>query len=129
MSRATDWFYKKRYDSAIADLDKALELDPKLVPALAQRAWIGAMCPDQKYRDGKKAVELATRANELAGGTDPQILGILSSSYYEIGDVDAAAMWRARANELTPGIMNKLFGKTLVFLMEQQTKASRGEAP
>ena len=86
---------------------------------MVRRAWLAALCPDKKFRDGKKGVELATRACELTGWNDGQILGILSSAYYEKGDLDAAAKWRSKANDLTPGIMNKLMGRTMVFLMKK----------
>ena len=59
------------------------QLDPKLATALVHRAWVGARCPDKKYRDGKKAVELATKACEIAGWKDPEALGILSVAYSE----------------------------------------------
>ena len=94
---------------------------------MVRRAWLAALCPDKKFRDGKKGVELATRACELTGWNDGQILGILSSACYETRDYDAAAKWRAKANDLTPGIMNKVMGKTMVFLMKRLT-ATESEA-
>ena len=46
-----------------------------------------------------------------AGGwKDQEATGILSAAYSETGDLDAAAKWRAKATDLTPGIMNKLIG-------------------
>ena len=105
-----------------------MELDRKSVQALTERAWIGGSCPDLTFRDPKKAVELATRACELTGWHDPRILGILSSACYRSGEYGAAAKWQAKANDLTPGIMNKLRGKTMVFLL-QKLQASRDEAP
>ena len=57
------------------------------------------------------------------GWKHPEAIGILSAAYSETGDLDAAAKWRAKATDLTPGIMNKLMGKTLVYLMQQQRKS------
>ena len=39
---------------------------PSYAPAYNGRAWLWATCPDAKYRDGKRAVESATRACELS---------------------------------------------------------------
>ena len=44
-----------------------------------------ATSPDDKVRDGKRAVELATKAAELSSHTVPHILSTLAAAYAEIG--------------------------------------------
>ena len=99
-NRAMAWHSKKEYGKAIADFERAFELDPKSPYVLSNRAitytklkryheavegfeaalkidspdWIYreyayflATCPDAKYRDGKKAVELAQLAIKKKG--------------------------------------------------------------
>ena len=44
----------KQYDQAIADLDRAIQLDPKNTDALNGRAWFRATCPVAAYRDGPR---------------------------------------------------------------------------
>ena len=53
------------FDQAIADCNEAIRLDPKESAGYDDRAWIWATSADARYRDGKRAVESATRACEL----------------------------------------------------------------
>ncbi len=67
---------------------------------LAQKALIWSSCPELRYRDGKKAVEAATRACELAQWKAPFALGCLAAACAENGDFDAAVKWEKKAIEL-----------------------------
>ena len=53
--------YKKEHDKAIADFHEAIRINPDGPAAYDARAWIKATCPDEKYRDGKRAVESAPK--------------------------------------------------------------------
>ena len=59
---------KGEYDKAIADYNQAMAIDPNDAHAYNDLAWLHATCPDEKYRDGKKAVENASKAYQLDGG-------------------------------------------------------------
>ena len=59
-----------------------------------------AACPEAKFRDGKRAVEFATRACELTKWKDPRILNTLAAAQAEAGDFDAAVRSQKRAIEL-----------------------------
>ena len=50
---------------AIADYEKALKLNPDDPGILNNLAWVLATSPKKKLRDGKRAVELATKACKL----------------------------------------------------------------
>lgn len=61
-----------------------------------------ATCPDAKYRDGKKAVEDATKASQLTAGKEVRILETLAAAYAEAGDFASAVMWQEQAMALAP---------------------------
>jgi len=72
-------------DQAAAHYRRALSLDPTLLAALTDLASLLATSGDPNLRDGKQAVELATRACELTRHQDPTIQLILSEAYAEAG--------------------------------------------
>ena len=77
-----------QYDKAIADYDKAIEMDPSFADAYYRKAWILATCLDAKYRDGAEAVELAKEAVWL----DPRaaFYDSLAAAYAEVGRFEDA---------------------------------------
>jgi hypothetical protein len=50
-----------------------------------------------RLRNGKRAVELATRACELSEWKDPDFLDTLASAYAEIGNFGEAVKWQQDA--------------------------------
>ncbi|MFL5329678.1 MAG: tetratricopeptide repeat protein [Gemmataceae bacterium] len=84
-ARALTWKFKKDYEKATHDFEEATRLDPKAAGAHSQLAWLLATCPDEKFRNGQKAVQLATKASEL-GNHDPGYLDTLAAAHAEAGD-------------------------------------------
>jgi len=81
----------------VADLEAAVRIDPRFVAAMADLARLLATCSDDKLRDGKRAVELAAKANDLSGGKDPAVLDALAAAHAESGDFAQAVEYQKKA--------------------------------
>ncbi len=86
---------------AVADLETALKADPKNGGILNNLAWVLSTSPDDKVRDGKRAIELATQACEATEYKRPHIISTLASAYAEAGDWDNAVKWSTKAVEMS----------------------------
>jgi tetratricopeptide (TPR) repeat protein len=93
-NRGIAWQKLGRYDIASADWKEAIRLDPKNVNAHCALAWLLATCSDDRYRDGKRAVELATKACEMSGWKYANGLIALAAAYAETGDFEKAVKWQ-----------------------------------
>ena len=77
-----------------------MTLNPNLAAAYRDLAWLHATCPNEKYRDGKKAFENARKAFQLSGGKEWSYLVTLAAAYAESGNFDKAKYWEAKAIEM-----------------------------
>jgi tetratricopeptide (TPR) repeat protein len=100
--RGATWAGKADYPKALADYTESIRIDPENPETLLHRAVMNSVCTDARYRDGKQAVEDATKACELTEWKDWLFLNGLASAYAERGDFDSAIRWQTKAMEFSP---------------------------
>ncbi len=119
-----------RQAEAIKDYEKALEVDPKDSGVLNNLAWVLATSPDEKLRDGKRALELAKQACELTDYKEAHILSTLAAAYAEIGDMEKAIEWSRKAVELGEGEEKEALQKELdTYLKGEKVRELLQEPP
>jgi tetratricopeptide (TPR) repeat protein len=89
-----------KHIEALKDYEIAYELQPEEPGLLNNFAWLLATSPDDKVRNGRRAIKLATKANELTDNKAPHILSTLAAAYAESGDFEAARTWSKKSVEL-----------------------------
>jgi HEAT repeat protein len=98
---AADVLRKIDFDKAKKDYEDAIQREPKNARAHGSLAWLFASCPDAKWRNGKSAVEHATKACELTGWKTPSCLGALAAANAEQGDFEAAIRNQQKSLEIS----------------------------
>jgi tetratricopeptide (TPR) repeat protein len=88
-----------RHAEAVSDYDTVLKSEPNDSRLLNNLAWVLATSPQDAVRDGKRAVELATRACEETKYGQSHILSTLAAAYAETGDFESATEWSGKAVE------------------------------
>jgi protein O-mannosyl-transferase len=82
---------------AIPHYEAALQLAPTSIYPLNNLAWVLATHPESIFRDGRRAVELAARADQLLGGAEPAITRTLAAALAEAGQFRSAIETAERA--------------------------------
>jgi len=85
---------------AIEHYEKALEVAPRSISTLTNLAWLLATSPDASLRNGPKALDLASQAERLVGGTNTLVLRTLAAAYAENGQFANAIRTARSAMEL-----------------------------
>jgi tetratricopeptide (TPR) repeat protein len=89
------------YTNAVRDLEKVLALDERDKDAAYSLARLLATCPDEKIRDGTRAVELASRACELSAWKVAWYIDALAAAYAEQGRFRLAAHYARKAMDVS----------------------------
>jgi tetratricopeptide (TPR) repeat protein len=86
-----------RYAEAEQAYLGAIKAQPAAIRAHDSLARLLATCPDDKVRDGRRAVEYAKTACERSGWKDPLYLDTLAAAYAEAGQFEEAVRYQTRA--------------------------------
>ena len=114
-NRAHLYLAQGKIDLAMADLNRALETNAKLVEldgfkdlsiefarSLSPLAWIYATNPNDSVRDGAKARNYAIKACELTQGRAYFALEALAAANAETHNFPEAIQWQTKAIEVAP---------------------------
>ena len=74
-----------RPEEAISQYRKVLKIQPDYPETLKNLAWLLATCPEEVLRNGREALELAQRANQLCAGSRADVLDTLAAACAEMG--------------------------------------------
>jgi len=75
---------------AALDYEQAIKLNAKDVRSLTNLALLLATSPDDKVRDGKRAIELSSTALKLGLPAGSRATEVLAAAHAEVGDFDKA---------------------------------------
>jgi tetratricopeptide (TPR) repeat protein len=114
-----------RVAEAISQYEKTIQLSPGHIQARNDLAWILACHPDPAFRNGARAVDLASRADELSGGRNPVVIGTLAAGYAEAGRFAEAVAADKRACQVALAQTNS----ALAHLLEKRLRSYQAGLP
>lgn len=91
---------QQKTEAAVAEFRETLRLRAETPAALVALATVLATHPNIKFRNGREAVELARKANQLSGQQNPVHLDALAAALAESGDFVEAANTQSQALRL-----------------------------
>ena len=94
------------FGKAADDFTKGIALNPGSPQVGNNLAWLRATCPENAFRNGKEALEIATRSCEITGYKISNLVDTLAAAYAESGDFDHAIKYQKICLEL-PNIPQK----------------------
>jgi len=91
---------KGEMENAITNYERAIQLEPQLIGALNNLAWLRATLTNDALRNGAEAVDLGERACKLTDFKQPIFLGTLAAAYAEAGQFKEATSTAEKARDL-----------------------------
>lgn len=96
-SRGDAYLSVAQQAAAIKDYEAAIKVQPEEEGLLNNLAWVLCTSPDDKLRNGKRALELAEKAAQVSDYKKGFILSTLAAAYAETGDFEKAKEWSQKA--------------------------------
>lgn len=97
LNRSESYIRTKKFDLALKDLEEVIKLEANVPQIHANLARVLATAPDEKIRDGKRALEAATIACKATKYRDGKCLEALAAAYAELGQFDEAIKYQSKA--------------------------------
>jgi serine/threonine protein kinase len=97
--RAWAWSEKKEFGNSIRDYEEAIRLGPEYDDAYHAFAWLLATCPQEEYRNGVRAIQIASKACELTHWKRGDLLATLAAAYAEADQFEEAKRYQIKALE------------------------------
>jgi tetratricopeptide (TPR) repeat protein len=98
--RGNAYFHLGQFKRAQDDFVAAVRLGPRDPDVLNNAAWFRATCPDPAFRNGKEAVELASRACQIDKWKDADQIDTLAAALAEAGNFAEAERYQLKALSL-----------------------------
>lgn len=112
-SRGATYYDRREYVEAVRDINKAIQVNPNDAWAYNLFAWLQATCPNVFFRNGREAVEKATKACELSAWKEPLYLATLAAAHAECGEFEEAVRWQQKAANLAAPDQRQGFAQTI----------------
>jgi len=102
VARADTWYVINNYENAIKDYENAINIQPLNYESYNNLAWILSTCPDDKYRDGTRAILMANKALQIVLNSDnkdllPIAYSTLAAAYAENNIFKNAIEYQSKA--------------------------------
>jgi tetratricopeptide (TPR) repeat protein len=94
------WAERGQHAAALTAYEQAIKSNPDDFMVFNGLAWLLATCPEDRIRDGKRAVDLAKRACELSSREVATCVETLAAAYAEVGDFEAASDTQRKAIDM-----------------------------
>lgn len=98
--RAGAYYHKKDWEKSLIDFNRLAAASPTDWQGRRGAAWIYATCPDEKFRDGAKAIQLAGELCALSKWTNADEIDILAAAFAEAGKWEDAIATEQKAIDL-----------------------------
>jgi tetratricopeptide (TPR) repeat protein len=98
--RGNAYFHLGDFKRAQDDFVAAVRIGRRDADVLNNVAWFRATCPDASFRNGKEAVELASRACQLDKWKDADQIDTLAAAHAETGNFAEAERYQQKALSL-----------------------------
>ena len=119
--RGTAYFHLRKYQDAIADLNRAVQQDPTKAINYNDVAWFLATCPQADLRDGERAVEHATKACEMTNWKNGGYIDTLAAANAEAGEFEEALRREQEALALPDMKSQRDEAKARILLYQSRT--------